>query len=204
MDKECNLCHQLVPLTDFYRAAKTRDGYGYTCKPCSVKRTRQWNLDHPVEHAAAQKRHQQTSVYKVTRKARRDGPEREVILAQKRASYERHQAEILEKNQGKRGNPRTTEAARARYAKWKDANPRGELIQSLARIYKTTIEHYDKMVVAQSGRCAICSTVLTEPHVDHDHVTGRVRGLLCPPCNRGLGMFKDDPGLLHVAAAYLS
>ena len=58
------------------------------------------------------------------------------------------------------------------------------------------------MIRAQSGVCAICKT---EPavHVDHDHVSGLIRGVLCFNCNGGLGQFKDDPTNLTRALAYL-
>lgn len=61
---------------------------------------------------------------------------------------------------------------------------------------------------AQGGRCPICGDVLIDDgrrrtHVDHDHQTGRVRGLLCVDCNVGLGRFKDSPEALMRAAAYL-
>ncbi len=41
------------------------------------------------------------------------------------------------------------------------------------------------------------------PHIDHDHSTGKVRGLLCSCCNTGIGMFKDNPDVLDRAAFYL-
>jgi hypothetical protein len=64
-------------------------------------------------------------------------------------------------------------------------------------------EQYEVRLASQGGRCPICEQVLTRPVVDHDHVTGEVRGLLCGPCNRGLGHLQDDPCLCERAALYL-
>jgi hypothetical protein len=58
------------------------------------------------------------------------------------------------------------------------------------------------MLEAQGGVCAICRAA-PAAHVDHDHATGEVRALLCFNCNGGLGQFRDDPFLLHVAAFYV-
>lgn len=60
----------------------------------------------------------------------------------------------------------------------------------------------------QRGRCAICGTPEEDSpkkrlHVDHDHGSNIVRGLLCGLCNTGLGQFKDDPARLYAAIEYL-
>lgn len=73
----------------------------------------------------------------------------------------------------------------------------------LHRVHRITVEEFDAMIVAQSGLCAICSTQLVEPCIDHCHTRGHVRGVLCWHCNVGLGWFKDDPDLLRRAIAYL-
>lgn len=79
---------------------------------------------------------------------------------------------------------------------------------NLAR-YGITPEEYDEMLARQSGKCAICAS--SDPRnrwgrfaVDHCHDTGVVRGLLCGPCNTGVGQFGDDPLRLRAAAKYLT
>lgn len=75
----------------------------------------------------------------------------------------------------------------------------------LRRRYGITMAEYLVMHEAQSGRCAICGKPENGKRlaVDHDHETGEVRGLLCQNCNRGLGLFVDNPELLERASAYL-
>ena len=75
------------------------------------------------------------------------------------------------------------------------------------RTYQVTPEQYEAMNRKQEGLCAICR----EPNnsgwslaVDHNHTTGKVRGLLCTRCNRGIGYFKDDPSRLARAIEYLN
>lgn len=77
----------------------------------------------------------------------------------------------------------------------------------LRRTYGITEDEYQRVLAHQGGKCAIC---LTKPaagknlHVDHDHRTGLVRGLLCMRCNHDLlGRRDKDPGLFDRAAEYL-
>ena len=86
----------------------------------------------------------------------------------------------------------------------------------LKEAYGITPEDYDAMYELQEGRCAICG-VQKEPWepgagidgrdrflvVDHCHIDGHVRGLLCGNCNHGLGKFRDDPALMRAAADYI-
>jgi hypothetical protein len=76
-----------------------------------------------------------------------------------------------------------------------------------ARKYVLAPNDYAAMMLAQGSRCAICATSAAAEagvlHVDHNHATGQVRGLLCGRCNRGIGQLRDSPELLRRAAEYL-
>ena len=73
----------------------------------------------------------------------------------------------------------------------------------LRQRYGIEPEEVDRLVAAQDGVCAICRQN-SPSHVDHDHTTGRIRGVLCVPCNNGIGLFRDRPELLHRAAEYVT
>lgn len=75
----------------------------------------------------------------------------------------------------------------------------------LKTTYGITNAAYDRMVIEQGGGWAICRNVPAgeKLHVDHDHATGKVRALLCGPCNRMLGCARDNPGVLVAGAEYV-
>ena len=81
----------------------------------------------------------------------------------------------------------------------------------LKRYYGIDLLQYSQMFMAQNGKCAICGSDYGGHRngeqkalaVDHDHKTGKVRGLLCEPCNQGLGKFRDDQNIVLEAFHYL-
>lgn len=71
--------------------------------------------------------------------------------------------------------------------------------------YGLTIEAYTILLETQHGVCKICHEPPNDRHlaVDHDHKTGRVRGLLCSACNLAIGSLKDDPVRIQAALLYV-
>lgn len=81
----------------------------------------------------------------------------------------------------------------------------------LRKHYNITIKEVDQLLDIQNHKCAICKMVLLEKYpngrrgyrIDHDHITGNIRGILCQKCNAGLGQFNDDPILIKRVINYL-
>lgn len=81
----------------------------------------------------------------------------------------------------------------------------------LKRVYGISIKDYITLYKRQNGKCAICKqegftlkdSVKTQINVDHNHLTGEIRGLLCPNCNRALGLLKDSKERIKNALEYL-
>lgn len=67
-----------------------------------------------------------------------------------------------------------------------------------------TYQDYLDMLEDQNNQCCICKCNFRKKCLDHDHKTGKVRGILCVRCNRGLGYFADSAARVQKAAEYMS
>ena len=75
---------------------------------------------------------------------------------------------------------------------------------NLKNLYGITLAQYNTSLAQQENKCACCNDVfLKTPHVDHDHKTKNIRGLLCGPCNTGIGHLKESSLRCFLAASYL-
>jgi hypothetical protein len=119
-------------------------------------------------------------------------------IAYARAYHESHRKELLERRRLRRASDpayRERERARSRMRYRKNM---------LEAHYGMSVEQYDAMVEYQGGLCAICNTKPDKAlYVDHCHLTGRVRSLLCSSCNSMLGFARDDPDVLEAGGGYL-
>lgn len=108
------------------------------------------------------------------------------------------------------------EIKREANGRWLRANPTQAKLSSrewarrnwgyfLRKYYDLSIAEYEQMLEAQGGVCAICkqADLRKRLSVDHDHTTGKVRGLLCNTCNRALGLLKDSIPVMTAATDYL-
>ena len=137
--------------------------------------------------------------------AAKDGlrPECKACTARRRKAWyaENREREIARVRQWAAEHPEQYLANQERY-KASGAKAKSNRRSHLKRKYGLTEEHYQVMLAAQGGLCAICRS-RPAAHVDHDHESGRIRALLCFNCNGALGHMLDNPGWLMAAMDYL-
>lgn len=93
---------------------------------------------------------------------------------------------------------------------WNSINKESARERYLQRKYGISENEYNARLLSQNNCCPVCGVEFSDgvfgpdsPVVDHCHINGHVRGILCNECNRGLGYYHDDPEALRRAAAYL-
>ncbi len=128
-----------------------------------------------------------------------------MTVEEKREKNRLKNIEWRKKNRGK---------CRKATAQWRIRNPEYEASLKLKLRYGITPKQYFELLASQGGCCAICGQPESAKHnktqkiqklaVDHCHVTGKVRGLLCQDCNRGIAKFHEDISRLEGAIKYLT
>lgn len=174
--KRCTERSETKPLSEFHRHAQTSDGYRNQCKSCAAAYARKYRAEHKEELAAYHRKHY------AEHKEKRDTYQREY-------------------------NAEHREEVNARSRRWRAENTERAVNISLKHRFDITLDDYNAMLEAQGSSCAICGRTPEEEgrrlSVDHDHETGKVRGLLCNNCNRGIGYLQDNSSLCRLAANYL-
>lgn len=200
--RECGTCGEVKSL-DQFRSRGERNGvtlYRSTCKPCEIAYNKTW-------------------VARRGRSLAESGPS--VAEADCKDCGERKPVDQFSPQASSRTGVRSVckPCNSERTMQRRDKNPDRDLDAHLRRTFGITLDQYNEMVEAQNGVCAICGEPPTivmgvksrrqgravRPRlvVDHCHETGKIRGLLCTPCNRGIGFLNDDPKRVLAALEYL-
>lgn len=185
--KACRDCGELKALDDFPRTSRRVDGRGSYCKSCFSIRSR----EHRERKAAAAGR---------------------VIQSRRQLPHGQKWCPACNtaKPTSEFPSNRSTRDGLASYCKpchnaigkaTKDRLYGGTREYHLRRRYGRTSADVDAMIAAQGGTCSTCES--KPEHVDHDHKTGKVRGVLCFLCNQALGNVRDNPTTLGRLGHYL-
>jgi len=202
MEKACKRCGDIKPLTEFHKDRQKTDGLSTWCKPCNRSTKKEYDK-RPPKRQCAPGMHYCTDCK--TEKPMED-------FHNNSASYTGKADVCKPCVKVRTANRKPTEKTRARSAEvsreWRARNP--ELAKDVKRriIYGVPIGWYAEQLERQGGKCAICDS--PEPkghgdfHIDHCHDTNQVRGLLCQPCNLGIGQLSHSVEILQSAINYLS
>lgn len=204
--RSCRKCGQIKPLEAFDLAPRGLYGRAARCKEC---RAAEYLEKHPPRPRVGKKRREAFTGDEV-RTCTGCGltkPVRDFNLS--RAATETRNAVY-------RSRCKSCQSAAA--VQWFRDHPERAAASkrrlNLEKNYGLTVEQYSALLGSQGGVCAICGNDEPAAHgrtgkkfslaVDHDHITGRVRGLLCQKCNRAIGLLGDAPDTLQRAIAYLA
>lgn len=181
--KTCSNCKVSKGETEFHRCSANRDGKQNKCMVCSLEYARNRKISDPESYRRAYRKWKRQNKDKVSARLKIWTKQDRIKNPEKYTKAHRIYYEKSCKN-----NPAYKE--RRRKARW-------------LRIYGLTEIEYAALLGIQSGNCKVCNFFMVEPHIDHCHKTGKVRGLLCQGCNIGLGAFKESTASLLKAIEYL-
>lgn len=179
MTRVCNKCGQEMQLESFSKDKRRPLGRAYTCKRCVVENTKKWYRSNKSRALANSE---------AWRKANKDK-----VKAKRLVWYRKNAEHIRSKvNERRRNDPHRKEKERW---KWILLN------------YGLTKDEWVSLFESQGQKCGCCGSA--DPlnkrgwHTDHCHETGKVRGIVCQPCNSTLGSAREDKNRLQACISYL-
>lgn len=187
--KFCRDCADYRPISDFSRNARSKDGLAFYCRTHLAERSLRSREARRVKPRV--NRRAPSSL--VIPEGHKWCPDCEQVLPL---------SQFVRTTRTKTGYHAYCKPCHNKRGKVSRDKVGGSRTYHLTRRYGITAAEADHLLAGQGGFCAICKKAPAE-HVDHDHVTGAVRALLCFNCNGGLGQFKDDPDVLRAAAEYV-
>lgn len=195
MTKRCRDCGQDKPLEEFWRNTSSPDGRATYCIPCFKVRNRAAS----ERRAAREGRliREQSNRPKDIPDDQRYCPSCQHVLPIEDFVRNRRMKSGIGSYCRPCQRMKVAESVKRRHGTTRHYH--------LKRRYGLGADEVLAMLEAQGSLCLICRRQMSVEmaHVDHDHVTGRVRGILCFGCNGGMGQFADDPQVLVRAARYL-
>lgn len=215
--KTCPRCGRYQEWACYARNARASDGCQSYCRTCSAEVAREYELRNADVLALRRaERLARPADPKSTKQCRKCGEIKACLefylhrsTRDGRANYCRSCAQEYQRSYQAERREQYREYSRKRQLDPKKrARDRQNKRGMWLRLYGLTHDEHDALLARQNNACAICG----EPgenwaerglHVDHDHESGLVRGLLCGRCNLGLGYFKDSPDRLAAAVEYL-
>lgn len=195
--QECSACGSVKALGEFPSDQSRIGGVRGTCKRCRGDNRSRWNRTR-IAYLRDQAKANLPSV-QVCLKCELEKPIKDFVPHRtSRTGISKKCRECIQKDATK-DNPVSRQPGYARF-------------RSIGRLYGLSKDRFEEIRAAQHGVCAICNrpetrrtrtTTASDLCVDHDHSTGKVRGLLCVKCNAAIGHLNDDPVLARSLAAYL-
>lgn len=191
MEIQCNKCHEIKNISEFYKAKNNKTGYRNYCKVCERKQVNEHycnNREKLIKINSERNREKHGKGKLKCRTCKTVKPNTAFIISEKSAN----------------GYLGRCKECTDYYNTNKQRLQKDYMLKST---YGIDINHFEKMLELQKYSCEICKIHqdnITGPLcVDHCHITGEVRGLLCFRCNSSIGKFEDDINLLTSAINYL-
>jgi hypothetical protein len=196
MAKTCRTCGNEKELDEFYKHPGGKDGRDTRCKECSGKASKSSRQGLEARYKALHADGKKPEGLFRCGSCQTDKSTDEFYVSRSTKTGLTYQCRVCMDARSEKGRQKPESKMKAREG-------------HLRRKFGMTHQEYEAKLASQGGGCAICGTTVPGGrgkwfHVDHDHKTGKARGLLCNKCNGALGLVNDNPRILQGMIDYVA